>query len=269
MIRKHQEIISMDIRQKISTRYQRITSAVNREFWGINSEQLHSFFVGSYGRGTAIDTSDLDILVELPTIEFNRYNYCNGNGQSRLLQAVRFALINTYPNSDIRADGQIIKINFTDSIKFEILPAFKNENSYYNSEKTYIYPDSNMGGNWKSTNPKKEQSTMKEKNKGSNGLLFDTCKHIRYIRDTYYKSYHLSGILIDSFVFEAINSWRWVDGEGASPVLDYEKYLYEYFIQKKDWYNYYGLSAPGSNQNVECRDDLVCLNKVLYKIKTE
>ena len=30
------------------------------------------------------------------------------------------------------------------------------------------------------------------------GLLYDTCKHIRYIRDNSFSSYHLSGIVIDS-----------------------------------------------------------------------
>ena len=35
-----------------------------------------------------------------------------------------------------------------------------------------------------STDPKAEQNAMQEKNRSSNGLLFDTCKHIRYILAT-------------------------------------------------------------------------------------
>ena len=36
-----------------------------------------------------------------------------------------------------------------------------------------------------------EQAAMEEKNRTSNGLLLDTCKHMRFIRDNYFSSYHL------------------------------------------------------------------------------
>ena len=59
-------------------------------------------------------------------------------------------------------------------MKFEILPAFKN-NTIWGWDGTYKYPDSHMGGNWMSTNPKAEQDAIKEKNEQSNGLLYDAC----------------------------------------------------------------------------------------------
>ncbi|MDR3320286.1 MAG: nucleotidyltransferase domain-containing protein [Desulfovibrio sp.] len=34
-------------------------------------------YVGSYGSETAIDESDIDILVELPESEYTRYDYTN------------------------------------------------------------------------------------------------------------------------------------------------------------------------------------------------
>ena len=64
-VKKHGEVISTDIRTSISTRYKAVTKAINREFWNSQSDKEHSLYVGSYGRGTAIDTSDVDILVEL------------------------------------------------------------------------------------------------------------------------------------------------------------------------------------------------------------
>ena len=143
-VKRHDNIISSEDRLKISKRYKRITKAINREFWKLDNDTANSFYVGSYGRGTAINTSDIDVLVILPNDVFDRFNELMSNGQSRLLQSVKSALEDTYPNSDIRADGQIVKINFNDGILFEILPAFKNENG------TYIYGDSNKGGKWKS-----------------------------------------------------------------------------------------------------------------------
>lgn len=264
-ILKHCEVISQDIRSSISKRYHIVTKAINQEFWNIQSEIQNSMYVGSYGRGTAIDTSDLDILVELPQNCYNRFDLLKGNGQSRLLQSVRSAILVSYPRSDIRADGQVVKINFYDGMRFEILPAFKNYNWPGHWDGTYWYPDTNMGGKWCSTNPKAEQEAMKTKNDISNGLLYDTCKHIRRIRDTCFGSYHLSGIVIDSFVYNAIGGWKWVyEGEPANcQTGDYERALLDYFNQKIIFGSYFNLTAPGSFQSVETESSIECLRKVL------
>lgn len=262
---KHGEIIPKDTRITVSTRYKNITKAINREFWNSTSESAHSFYVGSYGRGTAIDTSDVDILVELPEDEYNRHSVYKGNGQSRLLQAVRESILDTYPRSDVRADGQVVKILFSDGIKFEILPAFSGIDWYNNV--AYKYPDTNMGGNWRSTNPKAEQEAMSTKNKSSNGLLYDTCKHMRFIRDNYFKSYHLSGIVIDSFVYAAIGDWRWTPPEESSSAAEageYEKMLYDYFFNNLRFS--ITINAPGSNDNVVINSSKECLGKVLWKM---
>lgn len=256
-VKRYPDIITEKTRSKISIRYKRITKSINSEFWNSMSDSHNSFYVGSYGRNTAISTSDIDILIILPSSEFDRFDNLSGNSQSRLLQVVKDAIKLSYPHSDVRADGQVIKVNFSDGVKFEILPAFK---SHYGS---YVYPDSNIGGNWKSTNPKAEQDAMKQKNKDSNGLLVATCRHLRYIRDNFYSSYHLSGIVIDSFVYHAIGNWMYVEeGTGTVSTGDYEKSLLSYFNS----YNVWGslpLSAPGSGDTVSTEDSIKCLEKVL------
>lgn len=263
---KHGEIIPRDTRSTISTRYRAVTRAINREFWNNQSETQNSLYVGSYGRGTAVDTSDLDILIELPESEYNRYDSVRGNGQSRLLQAVRSAIQTAYPRSDVRADGQVVKITFSDNMKFEILPAFKNVDRLFGQwNGTYRYPDTNMGGNWRSTNPRAEQEAMKQRNISSNGLLYDTCKHFRRVRDDQYSSYHLSGIVIDSFVYEAMGNWRW-SSEGESSATahgDYERVLIDYLNQRTALWSTLSLTAPGSGQEVDTRNSLECLKKVL------
>lgn len=264
-VSKRGEIISGDTRSIISTRYRTVTRAINQEFWNSKSETQNSLYVGSYGRGTAINTSDLDILVELPVSEYNRYDISRGNGQSRLLQAVRSAILITYSRSDIRADGQVVKISFWDGMRFEILPAFRNFDFLGRWNGTYVYPDSNMGGNWRSTNPKAEQEAMKQKNNSSNGLLYDTCKHLRSVRDNYFSSYKLSGIVIDSFVYEAIGNWRWTpDGESSSAASgDYERILYNHLHQKILSWPYNSIKAPGSGQQVDASSSIECLKKVV------
>jgi len=261
-VNSHIEVISSDMRNTISTRYKTVTRVINNAFRGINDESMFSFYVGSYGRGTAINTSDIDILAELPEEEYNRYDTQRGNGQSRLLQAVRDAILISYPRSNVRADGQVVKINFSDGILFEILPAFRNADWMGRWDGTYKYPDSNMGGNWLSTNPKAEQEAISQKNKDSNGLLRDTCKHIRRIRDDYYSSYTLSGIVIDSFVYKAMGNWHWLrDGEtSAFTTVDYETYLLNWFVTNKFSLR---LAAPGSGDSINISNSITCLEKVL------
>ncbi|MDL2275882.1 hypothetical protein LJC22_07145, partial [Desulfosarcina sp. OttesenSCG-928-G10] len=171
------------------------------------------------------------------------------------------AIQTTYPRSDIRADGQVVKIAFSDGIYFEILPAFKNW------DETYRYPDTNMGGNWRSTNPKAEQLLMLQKNADSNGLFYDTCKHLRRIRDDTFSSYHLSGIVIDSFVYVAMGNWKWLqEGERSSSELgDYERLLLNYLNQTPSWLPLF-LTAPGSGLVVDVAGSRDCLNKVMRHI---
>lgn len=265
VIKKDVHVISMDTRTLISNRYKRITKAINQTFWNITSETAHSFYVGSYGRGTAIDTSDLDVLFELPESEYNHFTSSYGNGQSRLLQAVKNAVLGTYPNTNIKGDGQVVVVKFSDGMKFEILPAFKNS-SIWGWDGTYKYPDTHMGGNWMTTNPKAEQDAMKEKNEATNGLLFDACKHIRYVRDNHFSSYHLSGILIDAFVFEAIRGWHFLrEGEQHSGGNEtFEEALLKVYNEKSlGGYITPNIKAPGSNMIVDASRGWDVLGKVL------
>lgn len=261
----------IDMKAKILTalRYHTITQVINREFWNIDSDRMHSFYVGSYGRGTAIRSSDIDILLELPEDEYNRFDRMKGNGQSRLIQAVKNNLVSRYPRTEIHGDGQVVVVKFSDGMKLELLPAFKQEPEF--EKIMYKYPDTNMGGKWKSTNPKKEQEAMKRKNDylESNGLLFDTCKHMRFIRDNFFTSFHLSGIVIDTFVYSVIDKWHWVrEGEiSENSSLELSDYLLQKFNKlTNDGYNAPILHAPGSGQNVSTKDSIECLEKVMRKM---
>lgn len=260
---KDNQTIDKTTRSLISKRYKTITKAINEDFWNSTSDKAHSRYVGSYGRGTAINVSDLDVLFELPQEEYDHFSSLSGNGPSRLLQAVKASVKDTYSRTDIHGDGQVVVVNFSDGMKFEILPAFQKLNWLGMWDGTYIYPDSNMGGNWLSTNPKAEQDAMAKRNGYiySNGLLFDTCKHIRAVRAKYFSSYHLSGILIDSFVYSVIGNWHWLrDGEqsSGSDRFTYEQYLLDRYNRSYSFMVY----APGSGSKVDAEDWDV-LGKVL------
>ena len=112
-VQRNGEVISADSRSLISKRYCTVTSAMNREFWNITSDRQNSIYVGSYGRGTAIDTSDIDILMSLPESYYDQFNSVYGNGQSRLLQAVRQELGVNYTQEQLdqikRAEEQRLR----------------------------------------------------------------------------------------------------------------------------------------------------------------
>lgn len=253
-------------RELISKRYKRITKAVNSEFWSSNSETAHSLFVGSYGRGTATTDSDLDVLLSLPRSEYERYDMYRGNGQSRLLQAVKSAVSETYSTTDVKGDGQVVVVSFSDGMKFELLPAFERVDSW-GSFVSYDYPDTHMGGRWLATDPKAEQEAMKEKNASSRGLLFDTCKHIRNVHAASFSSYRLSGIVIDSFVFSAIAGWRWANGESSAPAGAYEMQLLDEFNRLSlQGAVPFALFSPGSQQAIDTAKSYECLGKVLRQM---
>ena len=139
-------------------------------------------------------------------------------------------------------------------------------NTIWGWDGTYKYPDSHMGGNWMSTNPKAEQDAIKEKNEQSNGLLYDACKHIRYIRDNYFQSYHLSGILIDSFMHNAIKGWHFLrDGEQPSGCREtFEEAMLKYYNEiSLNGYITPQIQAPGSNMKVDASKGWDVLGKVL------
>lgn len=84
------ENLAISRRDSIASRCQEITLRLNKDFYDSYSYSSHSFYAGSYGRGTAIDsTSDVDLIFVLPFLVYQQYNSYAYNGQSALLQAIR------------------------------------------------------------------------------------------------------------------------------------------------------------------------------------
>lgn len=213
----------------IKGRYHNITKRINKDYYGSNSETNHSFYVGSYGRGTEIFTSDIDMLVQLPYETYKKFNAYSSNGQSALLQEVKGVIEKTYSITYLKADGQIISVPFSDGINFEVLPAF------INTDATYTYPNSNNGGSWKTTDPKAEINAMNTMNINCNHNLKRLCRMARAWRDK--NTVNISGILIDVLAYNFISTWEYRD----------KSYMY-YDWMSRDFFKY--LSEQDKNQSL-------------------
>ena len=227
-------------RSVIADRYAQITKRLNLDYWASDSETYHSFYTGSYGRGTAIDsTSDVDMLFRLPYEVYQRFDAYTTNGQAALLQEVRSVIKKTYSITNVGSDGSVVVVPFTDGIVFEVLPAFINKDG------SFTFPDSTGGGRWKTTNPKPETDAIDEMDKACNYNL----KYLGRMARAWKAEWEvpISGLLIDTLAYTFIRDWLYRD----------KSFLY-YDYMSRDYFDYlasqpeaqtYWLS-PGAGQYV-------------------
>lgn len=232
-------IIGSDKRSTISTRYLAICRRLNSDFWNMDGTS-GGRYIGSYGRNTSTNwTSDFDMLFEIPLSRYYTYNNYSGNGQSAFLQEVKRSIAKTYPSTEIKGDGQIVQVSFANGDKFEVLPAFKNENG------SYTYADSNGGGSWKITNPVSEIQAITSGDSLTNNNLRRLCRMTRAWKR--YNSVPIKGLLIDTLAHRFLTSWAYRNYS----YLYYDWMSRDFFEYLKDqtkdqtlWY------ALGSSQNI-------------------
>lgn len=255
--------MSKDTVDTISYRYKRITKQLNKDFWNSESDTLHSFYVGSYGRGTEIHTSDIDMIMQLQYETYVQYNAYTNNGQSALLQAVKTSIEKTYKPTSIRADGQVIILNFDDNICFEVVPAF------LNIDGSYTFPDANDGGKWRTTNPKPEIEVMTSSNINWNKNLKRLCRMGRAWKEKW--DVPIGGLLIDTLAYNFLSNYQYKD----KSYLYYDFMSRDFFAYMKDQKaNQQYWLAVGTNQYVYTKGNfqykaLRCYNISLEAIEKE
>lgn len=248
--------ISNDTVNTIQNRYYQIIKKVTLE-------TCNCLYVGSYGRGTEIFPNDIDMILKLPYDTYLKFNSYTTNGQFALLQEVKKNLEKTYNTSFLKGNRQVIKVNFSDGMNFKITPAF------INKDKSYTYPDSNDGGKWRITNPRKEIEAMNSMDRETNENLKRLCRMVRSWKKQ--NNVSISGFLIDTLSYNFISNWKYKD----------KSYKY-YDLMSQDFFQYlkhisesqlYCL-APGSNHYIHNYMHLQievseAYNKALYAIKNK
>lgn len=212
----------------IEARSKAITKRLNIDFWNSLSDVSHTLYVGSYGRDTAIGISDLDVVFILPILLYSKYKSYQFNGQSALLQKVKDSILKTYPNTKIGGDGQVVVVSFSGGMKFELVPAFEREDG------GFIYPDSNIGGSWKITNPVPEINAIKRINIYCNYNLKPLCRMMRAWKNHW--DVPMGGLLLDTLACNFVSNWEYKD----------KSYLY-YDWMSRDFFLYVANQDPQQN----------------------
>lgn len=212
-----------DDQKEAGTRHHKgVRTALNANYYNLNSDTANSFLAGSWGKYTRIrPPGDIDLLFVLPFEVYSRFQSYEGNRQSSLLQEVKNVLLKSYPNTEMRGDGQVVIVGFN-RMDVEVIPAFALENGQY-----YIC-DTNNGGRYKNTDPKAEIHNISNINKNCSDNLRKLIKMAKCWKDfcaVPLKSFHIELTMCD---FLELNPWRnnsfyyydWI-------IRDYFKYLSE------------------------------------------
>ena len=145
--------LAIDNGASITSKYEEITSALNKKFRDTESKTANSLQVGSYGRWTGIKgISDLDMLYIMPASRWADYE---NSKQSKLLDDTRDAIKARYPSTTVKKDRLVVQVVYN-NFMVEVQPVFEQ------SDGSFKYPDTYNGGSWKITKPRDEIRAMKE-----------------------------------------------------------------------------------------------------------
>lgn len=190
LFRKTSENLKVDNVDTIHGRRDGITRLLNKEFRDSESVDNNRFYIGSFGRNTAIrGVSDLDLLYILPPS--SKQAYLKDSGSKKVLERVRRAVLARYPATSVRVDRLVVVIQFQ-NFRFEIQPVFDVEDG------KFLRPDTHAD-EWKVVNPRAEIEAFSEANKDRSGTPRRLARLVRaWKRKT---GVEMNGLLIDTMVF--------------------------------------------------------------------
>lgn len=213
------ENVKVDIVDTIHGRRDEITKLLNQEFRDSESEDSNRFYIGSFGRNTAIrGVSDLDLLYILPPS--SKDAYLKDSGSKKALERVRSAVLARYPATSVRIDRLVVVVQFQ-NFRFEIQPVFDGEDGKFLRPDTYA-------DKWKVVNPRAEIKAFSTANRDRSG---DPRRLARLARAWKRKTgVEMNGLLIDTMVFRFFDQEASVYEFSSNPdyvVRDFFEFLSE------------------------------------------
>jgi len=220
-----------------------VRQSLQRAYWGPTTDNPPGFVVGSWGKLTAIrPPNDIDLFMPLPVEVYHRFQGYAGNRQSSLLQEVKNNLLVTYPQTNMRGDGQVVVVAFN-TLKIEVVPVFR-----WDDSGTWLMPDTNNNGSWRMVYPGAEVASLDNADASGNNNcrpLIQIIKAWKQHCNVPIKSFH-----IEQLVANFIQSYQHRD-------QDY--FYYDWFV--RDFLHFLmarrntTIYAPASNEFVAIGED--------------
>jgi len=251
--RFHRKIQLTDAqRQDGLTKFRGVVRCLNRAYYGTNSESDHAFLIGSWGKGTAIrPPRDVDFYFVLPPEVHARFQEYTWNRQSALIQEVKGCLAETYPDTDMSGDGQVVLVRF-ESYSIEVVPAFLLQSG------RYWICDTHDGGSYKETNPSAELRKVEAEDSANAGNLRPLIQMLKAWQgycNVPIKSFHLE-LVAAQFLAQSpwrLYDWFWYDWL----TRDFFKYL----LSQANLF----VVVPGGIEFVYLGDDWVSRTESAYR----
>lgn len=190
------------------------------------SEVPPGLLVGSWGKQTQVRPSnDVDSFFILPSAVKTRFDARTGNIQSQLLQEVKSVLEDTYSQTRIRGDGQVVVIDFN-TITLEIVPVFRSTGA------SFTMPDTNDGGRWKNVDPSAQIAQIEATDLAMNGNVRAVAQMMKHWRNEH-------NVPLKSFAIELLVS-QFLPARGNG---DHDTFWYDYYV--RDFLKYLCSQANG------------------------
>ncbi len=177
-----------------------VRATLNRWYYGHSDEALNSLLTGSWGKQLRVrPPRDIDVMFALPWEVYRRFEGRAGNRQSQLLQEVRGVLAQTYPQSEMRGDGQVVIVRFA-TTPVEVVPAFAFDNGQY------LICDTNDGGSYRVSDPIAEIAALDRSDQATAGA---TRRLIRMAKQWQrHCSVPIKSFILERMAVEFMRTWR-------------------------------------------------------------
>ena len=199
---------------------ERIGRCLHSAYYQDEFDVRNLLITGSYAKETAIrPTSDVDLMYFLPVDIFGRYSAYQTGGQSAFLQDVRAILLQTFPNTRIKADGPAIIVDYQ-SRTFEVVPAFILEGKIY-------IADTSNGGRWKQTNPIEEAQNLNQADIATHGHIKHLIKYAKVWKRI--QDVPLRSIILEYAAYYFVQKWHCLESSLSSPTYWHDWLVKDFF----------------------------------------
>jgi len=219
-------------------------------------EKLHDYFypddyydgstkllIGSYGKNTNVRPArDVDVIFKMPWDEYIESS-STYNVQSRLLQRVKNILEEKYPDTDIKGDGPVVVVNFSNEHFIEVVPAFE-----FSDSGQFFIPDTSEGGSWKLVDPRAEISQVSNSDSRSDGNTRNLIRMLKKWQDTC--SVPIKSLVLELRAINFLKNYEYYDRSS----MYYDWMIRDYFSELPDYVNGSCL-MPGLEERIHYGDE--------------